>query len=192
MFSPKERLIILSDLWGLRDSMWVSTYANKLSPMFEIDIYDSCTLADIDPEIKSGEIRHQLFLNGGINKAVQSLISSENEPVWILGFSIGGYIGWKAALENRSIKGLIAVSSTRLRIEETKPQGKLHLIYGDQDNFIPDAHWIDKIDLPFTIFKRCNHDFYKDFYILSDSNPDFIPDVVKDICQIIENTFLNK
>jgi hypothetical protein len=192
MFPAKERLIILSDLWGLHDSKWVNTYAIKLSSMFEIDIYDCCALADIDPEIKSGEIRHQLFLNGGIDKAVKSLISSENEPVWLLGFSIGGFIGWKVALENHSIKGLIAVSSTRLRIEKTKPQGMLHLLYGDQDTFIPDTLWLDRIDVPFTIFNGCNHDFYKDFYIAPDSNLDFIPDVVTDICQILENTFLSK
>ena len=70
----------------------------------------------------------------------------------ILGFSIGGYIAWKAALEGLKVRNLTAVSATRLRFETTKPDCKIALIYGEHDTFQPSIDWYNRIELDKIIY----------------------------------------
>ena len=44
----KQRLILISDLWGKEDSEWITYYTSILSQHFEVNYYDSCDLGNID------------------------------------------------------------------------------------------------------------------------------------------------
>lgn len=154
------KLLILSDLWGNADAQWLSHYKELLSPIFDIVYYDSAELASIDTDMLTEEYLHQQYINGGIDRAVESLINREKEEVSVLGFSIGGTIVWKAGLAGLKIKNLTAVSSTRLRHENMKPNTKINLYYGELDPVIPDINWFARHGLDKKLFEQENHTCY--------------------------------
>lgn len=156
-----RRLIILSDLWGKEKSEWVSHYEEMLKELFEIKYYDCCVLGDIDTSTFSEENIHRQFLNGGIEKSITTLLQNETEELDVLGFSIGGYIGWKAALAGLKVNSITAVSSTRIRYEQQKPKGVIELYFGEYDNFKPDNDWFERLNLERNIFRQEDHDFYR-------------------------------
>lgn len=155
-----EKLIVLSDLWGVQKSNWIEIYTTILKVHFEVKYYDCCELGELDlTDYSEGNI-HQQFINGGIDKAVENLIKKENESISVLGFSIGGSIAWKAACQGLKVNDLTAVSSTRLRNESIKPNSSIKLFYGDKDPFKPQKDWFDHFQLNPKIYEHENHDFY--------------------------------
>ena len=94
----KERLILLSDLWGEEKCEWMTYYTSVLEQHFVLQYYDCCELGDIDKSDYSEKNLHHQFINGGMEKAVENLLQKEKESVIVLGFSIGGTIAWKAAI----------------------------------------------------------------------------------------------
>lgn len=159
--NKKSRLVLLSDLWGKEKSDWISFYTEILEEHFELHYYDCCALGNIDKFIYSEENLHQQFVNGGIEIAVEKLLQEETQIVTVLGFSIGGLIGWKAAISGLKIENLFALSSTRLRYEAQKPLGNIELFYGENDTFKPDAIWFDNFQLKQNLFPNENHEFYQ-------------------------------
>ena len=157
----KSRLIILSDLWGKGKSDWVKYYTETLEQYFEIKYYDCCELAEIDISKYEEDYLHQQFINGGIEKAVENLVFNETEKVYIMAFSIGGFIAWKAMQSGLPSENLFAVSSTRLRNERQKPRGFIQLFYGENDAFQPDENWFLDLNLEIEIFKNEDHNFYQ-------------------------------
>lgn len=155
-----EKLVILSDLWGKMKSDWLVEYSSILKNNFELVYYDCRVLGEIDIHSTSEDVIHQQFINGGIETAVKDLLKKETGKVNILGFSIGGYIAWKAALEGLKISNLIAVSATRLRFENSKPLCKITLIYGALDTFQPSIDWYNRLELDKIIYADENHDLY--------------------------------
>ncbi|WP_417431543.1 alpha/beta hydrolase [Halpernia sp.] len=155
-----EKLIILSDLWGSKKSDWIANYTTILKSNFEIKYYDCCELGEINLTDYSEENIHQQFINGGIDKAVQNLLKEEKGNSSVLGFSIGGFIAWKTACEGLEIKELIAVSSTRLRYENQKPNCSINLIYGENDYYKPNNSWFNQLNLQPKIYKKEEHNFY--------------------------------
>jgi hypothetical protein len=155
-----QKLIILSDLWGRQKSDWIVHYTNILQDHFIIEYYNSCELAEINLTEYEEEKIHYQFINGGIEKAIKNLMAQEKVSVCVLGFSIGGYIAWKAAIEDFNVKSITAVSSTRLRNEEIKPKCEIDLIYGEDDSAKPKQEWFDKLELESKIYKGEKHDFY--------------------------------
>ena len=85
-----EKLVILSDLWGNLNSGWLVHYTAILNNHFEIEYYDCRELGEIDLREYSEEKIHQLFMNGGVDKAVKNLLKKESGVIHVLGFSIGG------------------------------------------------------------------------------------------------------
>ena len=155
-----EKLVMLSDLWGNKRAGWIAYYSKILREHFEIELYDSCELGEIDmTEYSEDQIHHQ-FINGGIEKAVKSLIKKEKGSINILGFSIGGYIAWKAACEGLRVMELTAVSSTRLRYENIQPECSIRLVYGEYDLFKPENRWLDRFKLETKIYKGEKHNLY--------------------------------
>ena len=142
----KNKLIILSDLWGEKKEDWWHFYLDALNPYFEITFYDCAKLAQVDvaPNEKKN---HEQFVNGGIDKAVQKLIDLEKEKTTILAFSVGGVIAWKYGLQTSNVNSLYAVSSTRLRKEIAKPNANIYLWYGANDLFKPKQEWFDGINI---------------------------------------------
>ncbi|KXX69425.1 hypothetical protein [Flammeovirga sp. SJP92] len=158
----KERLIILSDLWGKEKADWFIYYTKILETKFDITFYDSGDLGEIDKTNYEQEALHLQFLNGGIDKAVDNLIGLEKKPVKVLAFSIGGVIAWKYGLQTHNLKSLTCISSSRLRKESQKPQGKIHLYFGQEDLHIPAPDWLHKMGVPSQILKGKSHEMYRE------------------------------
>jgi hypothetical protein len=163
-----EKLIILSDLWGKEKSDWVNYYSKLLENYFEVKFYDCCDLGDIDKSEYSENNLHQQFVNGGIERAVQTLIQKEKEIDNVIGFSVGGYIAWKAGLSGLKIKRLFAMSSTRLRYENKKSSGIIELYFGENDRFKPDIDWFHMLEIQENFYTNEGHDFYRKKEIVED------------------------
>lgn len=156
----KEKLLILSDLNGLKNAYWISYYTSFLKEKFEIEILDSCVLAEIDSNVSKEKI-HKQMISFGIEKAVLNLLKREEKPKHILGFSIGGTIGWKANSSGLNLKSLFAVSATRIRFETQKPKGILKTFFGEKDAFKPDLNWFKKMKIDHFEIPEETHEFYK-------------------------------
>ncbi|HNE50943.1 MAG TPA: hypothetical protein PKM51_00370 [Chitinophagales bacterium] len=158
----KQKLIILSDLWGVQNAPWMKYYTTVLSNSFDITVYDSCALGYVDTSSNEEKTIHQQFLTFGINNAVENLLKKEQSPVHILGFSVGGYIAWKAVSKGLPASYLSAVSSTRLRLESSKPPvSKIEVFFAENDRYKPDDAWFDLIQIEKNIFKNEEHNCYK-------------------------------
>lgn len=155
------KLIIISDLNGFDDSIWMENYLRFLESDFEISSYDSCKLAGINQDELTQDELHSQFINGGIEKAVQKLLELEMNVVNILAFSIGGTIAWKAVLLGLKVTNLYAISSTRLRYENQKPSCTIQLVFSENDLFKPEQSWFDNLNLETSILKNETHEFYK-------------------------------
>ena len=90
-----------------------------------------------------------------------------------MGFSIGGFIAWKACFSVLSIQNLYAISSTRLRYENEKPIVNIELFYGDNDPYKPSSDWFEHLDIKQQLYLNETHDFYKN------------KNVAEDICKLI-------
>ena len=91
----------------------------------------------------------------------QWFLNLEKKEVSILGFSIGGYIAWKSALKGLEINNLYAISSTRIRKENKKPDCNIQLYYGENDLYKPADEWLNTMKISTKIFKNENHEAYK-------------------------------
>ena len=138
-----QRLIVLSDLWGIARSQWWSYYKKSLQQHFEVEWYDCCKLGEIDLGDYDQDKLHQQFLAGGLDRAVGSLIAAEKDrlPALILAFSIGGVIAWRAVQEGLPCEYFCAVSATRLRNEQEVFSTKGKLYYGANDPYHPNEQW---------------------------------------------------
>lgn len=170
----KPKLIILSDLWGKEKSFWIENYTKLLAEKFIITYYDCCELGEINTTDNSENNLHQQFINGGIDKAVDNLLVLEKSEVYILAFSIGGLIGWKASLSGLNSKGLFAISSTRLRYENEKPNGIIELFFAEKDAFKPENNWFETLQIKKRIIKNENHDCYQKSEIAKKTTTKFL------------------
>ena len=163
-----KRLIVLSDLWGKSKSDWFVQYETILKSEFEVVFYDCCKLGEINLSDFSEDKIHQQFTNGGIERAVKTLLENEKGNVDVLGFSVGGLIAWKAALEGLKLMNLFALSSTRLRYENKQPTCEINLFYAEKDKYKPSEEWFRKLNIEITIYKEQDHYFYSNKEIASE------------------------
>ena len=152
MQNSRPRLILLSDLWGKGKSNWVTQYTTLLKKHFDVRYYDSCELAAVDKNDYTEEQLHSQFINSGIDKAVEALLQKEKEAIYIIGFSIGGTIAWKASLLGLKVTALFTISSTRLRYETQKPSETITLFFGEDDHYKPNFQWFEKMELKEYLF----------------------------------------
>lgn len=158
----KERLILISDLWGRQRSEWWIHYSRILAERFDLVFYDSCELGQIDISNYAQENLHQQFINDGIERAVDQLITYEKCEVNIVAFSIGGTIAWNFGLKSELIKSLVCVSSTRLRYETERPTGDLELYFGENDLHKPTLEWSENMNLNYEIVANKGHQVYSE------------------------------
>lgn len=162
----KQRLLLISDLWGWTDAEWKNFYLNKLSSDFKVVLYDSQILGRISASASKGPEKelHQAFLNGGIEKAAHLLLAKESleKPATILAFSVGATIAWKAMSMGLFVKKLVGIAGTRLRYETKKPSGNIHLYFGEKDPYAPKDNWFNNIQLPKNIISGYGHELYKE------------------------------
>ena len=155
-----EKIVLLSDLWGKENSEWINFYREILQDHFVVEFYDSGDLGNIDKTDYTEDKLHQQFVNGGIETAVKNLMIKENQPITILGFSVGGSIAWKAAMAGLQVDRLFAASATRIRYETEKPNTAITLYYGEKDPFKPSSDWNKKIEITPHIFANESHNLY--------------------------------
>lgn len=158
----KERLIIISDLWGREKAEWLINYTEILETKFDLFFYDSCEIGEVDKSNYIQDNLHNQFVNGGIELAIENLIKQEKNPVNIIAFSIGGVIAWNFGLRTDNIKSLICVSSTRLRKETKRPTGRIELYFGENDEYQPSKKWIKNMQLEFKFLPKKSHQLYKE------------------------------
>lgn len=163
-----EKLLVLSDMWGVKKELWITSYFGYLQHYYDIEFYDIKTLGNIDIPVCTDENLHQAFLDGGIDTAVAHLKSKITEPKHVLAFSMGAAIAWKAALEGMQIHSFTAVSGTRLRLEKNKPKCPIKLIYGEKDEFKPNEQWYNAMDIAPIIVPGFGHNLYSDDKIVKD------------------------
>lgn len=162
-----NRLVILSDMWGSKKGLWITSYLGYLQQYYDITFYDCQQLANISLEVNSPENIHREFIDGGVETAVAHLLKKENEPSHYLTFGIGGSIAWKAALNGLPLKSLYSISSNRLRLESERPVGSIQLLYGQNDEFRPSNTWSDQIGVDVEVVKGFGHELYTDEKIIS-------------------------
>lgn len=161
----RPRLILISDLWGKEKSEWITYYITNLSPSFDVRYYDSCDLGRIDKSDYVEDKLHHQFVNGGVEKAIENVLEMEKETINVLGFSIGGYIAWKACLSGLKVQNLFSISATRLRLEIAKPKANIQLFYGENDSYKPDQNWFKKMKIKENLFPNQSHELYKEKHI---------------------------
>ncbi len=171
MSTQKNRLIVLSDMWGTENANWLTEYTKGLNNHFEVVLYDSCLLGKVTPTPSNPDYTHQQFTENGIDKAVQQLIELEPDPVHVLAFSVGGTIGWKYGLKTDNIKALCALSSTRLRMESTQPSSEILLYFGTNDVFKPNSSWFKTMHIDFQCRNNMGHAMYKDYDFIKKETP---------------------
>lgn len=157
-----EKLVIVSDMWGSKKGLWITSYLGYLQQYFDITYHDSQELANLDVIVNTKENLHRAFVEGGIDTAATHLLKKEEEPAHYLGFSTGGTIAWKAGLMGLPMKSLYTVSSTRIRAEIEKPDCAINAIFGDNDMYRPKADWYKKQNLNSDIVKGFGHEMYTD------------------------------
>ena len=155
----RKSIYILSDINGSLLSAHKS-FLDQWAEEFDVKVLDSRQLAEISLDIKNQDYVHHRFINGGIKKATTNLIKRINPNSYVIGFSIGGTIAWHAAKESRLIDYFMAVSATRLRYEETKPNSPMTLIYGAQDEYAPQSLWFDTMEIVPIIYPSEGHLLY--------------------------------
>ncbi len=170
----KPRLIILSDLWGLHESLWVKEYVTILKQVFDVKLYDSCSLGELNATERSESKIHKQFVDKGIEIASRNLLRAENEKINILGFSVGGTIAWNAALKRLNIDTLYAISSTRLRYETKRPDCKIELYFGEEDRYRPNQDWFKQIGVEEKLILNKSHTMYAEPEIIKKISNDII------------------
>ncbi len=161
-----ERLVIVSDMWGAKKGLWITSYLGYLQQYYDITFYDSQQLANIDLKINTEENIHNEFVNGGIETAAAHLSKRESEPCHYLAFSTGGTIVWKAAQLGLPLKSLYLVSSTRIRKENERPDAPVTLVYGSNDENRPSENWAKKVGVDLDIVSNFGHTLYSDEKII--------------------------
>lgn len=176
-----ERLVIISDIWGAKKGLWITSYLGYLQQHFDIVFYDCQELANIDLVVGSEENLHKAFVNGGIDTAVAHLLKREKNvpPSHYLAFSTGGTIAWKASLKGLNMKSLYTVSSTRVRLEAEKPSCELRMINGANDEFKPSNEWVENMEVNMEIVPNFGHHLYSDEKIISKICIDLLEKVIE-------------
>ena len=163
-----EKLIVLSDMWGIKKGLWITSYFGYLQQYYKIQFYDIQQLATLDVPVLTEENIHTAFVDGGIDIAVAHLLKMEKEPTHVLAFSMGGTIAWKAGLRGWPMKSLTAISSTRLRFEAQSPDCDIHLIYGECDEYRPGLKWASEVGVALNVVPNFGHELYSDEKIIGE------------------------
>ncbi|MEL6916253.1 MAG: hypothetical protein AAFO99_00850 [Bacteroidota bacterium] len=174
-----ERLVVLSDMWGVKKGLWITSYLGYLQQYFDIVFYDCQQLANMSLTVESGENLHKEFVNGGICTAVAHLLKKEDENSHYLAFSTGGTIAWKAALLGLPMKSLYTVSATRLRMENERPNIPVTLLYGEYDAYRPSGEWSKEIEAEIEVISNFGHELYTDEKIIKKVCQDLLGSVIQ-------------
>lgn len=173
-----ERLVVLSDMWGPKKGMWITSYLAYLQQYYEIEYYDIQQLANVDLLKQTEKNIHTAFVEGGIDTAVSHLLKKETKPAHYLAFSMGGSIAWKANLKGLPMKSLYAVSATRVRKEVERVDGDVKMLFGSKDLYRPSAKWSETIGVDLEVVDNYGHEMYSDSEIIKKVSLDLLKKVM--------------
>lgn len=176
-----EKLVVVSDMWGAKKGLWIASYFGYLQQYYDIVFHDCQQLGNVDVPISSEENVHRAFVEGGIDTAVTNLLKKETKPAHYLAFSTGGTIAYKAALKGLPVKSLTAISATRIRLEEQRPDTRLNLLYGECDANKPDIKWSQQVSVDFRTVPGFGHMLYTDEKIISEVCLELLEQVTKKV-----------
>lgn len=162
-----KRLVILSDMWGAKKGMWITSYLAYLQPYFDIVFYDCRQLANIDVPQNTRENIYRAFVDGGMALAVHHLLKKEDEPSHYLTFCAGGTIAFEGALRGLPVESLYAVSPIDLESFEETPACPVTLVYGDKDTDVPDYLWADTRGIQMHRIDKYGHELYSDDKVIT-------------------------
>ena len=163
-----ERLLILSDMWGIKKGLWITSYFGYLQQYFNIEFHDLQQLANMDLPVMTEKNIHKAFVDGGIDLAVAHLLQKEKEPCHVLAFGTGGTVAWKAGLKGLPMKSLTAISPTRIRFENEAPDCEITLVYGECDKLKPGMKWAKQVGVDFKVVPNFGHELYSDEKIIGE------------------------
>lgn len=157
-----ERLVILSDLWGPRKGLWITSYLGYLQQYFDIVYYDTSQLADLDLSHPTAETLITGFTDGGSLRAVKNLMSKEKQPAHYLTFCAGGKVVWNAIKEGLPAKSLYAISPMNLHREKDGPDCPSKVLYGEYMENKPSAKWATRTGTTIEVVPRFGREMYSD------------------------------
>lgn len=161
-----ERLVVLSDMWGAKKGMWITSYLGYLQQYFDIVYYDSQQLSDLEIIEYTPENICKAFNQGGMDTAVAQILMKETEPSHYLTFCAGGLIAWNAALKGLPMKSLYAVSPLNLEEKIERPDVPIKLLYGEYHEDIPPRKWVDHTNIPLEVVPKFGRELYTDEKII--------------------------
>lgn len=161
-----ERLVILSDIWGSKKGLWITSYLGYLQQYYDIVYYDIQQLSDIEVLIHSHENLKEAFLNGGLDTAVAQILKKESTPSHYLTFGFGGNIAWRGALKGLPVKSIYAASPSAIGTEKNRPDCPVMLLYGEYDGEIPAMEWSALLDIPVETIPKFGRELYSDEKII--------------------------
>ncbi|WP_297760929.1 hypothetical protein [uncultured Muriicola sp.] len=157
-----EKLVILSDMWGSKKGLWITSYLGYLQQYFDIQYYDTQHLAGVDLVVCTPENLFEAFQNGGMDTAVAQLLNKENKPCHYLTFCAGGTVVWNAALQGLPMKSLYAISPIDLPLNAAKPDCPVRLLHGEKDKGLPTEEWAASKGVSLEILPKYGHGLYSD------------------------------
>lgn len=173
----KQRLVVISDMWGEGQSEWLSLYKETLERNFDVSYYDACQIAEINTNIYTETNIHQQFVAKGIDVGVNFLLKNERTTSHVLAFSVGGVIAWKAVLLGMLVDQMYLVSATRIRYEIERPLGSINTFFGAEDVYKPTPDWFASLNIETHEFTDVGHQLYK--------NPSCAEMILECICKKI-------
>lgn len=174
-----ERLVVVSDMWGSKKGLWITSYLGYLQQYFDIVFYDSRELAHIEKNMACSDELYSAFINGGLDTAVSQLLFMEKEQSHYLTFCAGGTIAWNAALKGLPMKSLYAVSPIDLDKESEAPDCPRTLLYGELDSNQPGTEWAIKTKSVVEIVPKFGNEMYSDEKIIKKVCLDLLQLVIK-------------
>ncbi len=168
-FLMAERLVVISDMYGAKKGLWITSYLGYLQQYFDIVYHDSKELANIELEVCSDENIYKAFKEGAMDTAVAHLLKKERLESHYLTFCAGGSIAWKAGLMGLPMKSLFAISPLDLEAFDWKPECPVNLLYGEYGDFekkLPSEDWVRHIGVDMEVVPKFGHDLYSDEKII--------------------------
>ncbi len=161
-----ERLVILSDMWGAKKGLWITSYLGYLQQYFDIVYYDCQQLASISLTIDSEENLSKEFANGGLDIAVSHILRRETEASHYLAFCTGADIAWNANLRGLPMKSLYAISPNKIDIESGAPNCPFNVVYGEQDKLKLSNNPLSQLDMVAEVIPGFGRELYSDEKII--------------------------
>ena len=161
-----QRLVVISDMWGSKKGLWITSYLGYLQQYFDIVFYDSRELADIDKNTACNYEFYTAFVERGMDTAVSNLLAEEKEKSHYLTFCAGGTIAWDAGQKGLPMKSLYAISPIDLDKVSQGPDCPVTLLYGELEKNRPSTEWAIKTKSVMEIVPKFGHEMYTDEKII--------------------------